>query len=66
MTKFFGITKKLVLLSLFISKYYNGGLLGSISIYFGIVKINIFGMLYLYYLVWLKKTLYLPTLSSKS
>lgn len=65
MAKFFDITYKAVLLSLFISEYCDGDLLGSISIYFEIVKINSRSILYLHCLVWLKKALYLPILCIK-
>lgn len=51
MVKFFYIIYKAVLLSLFINKYYDGGLLELVSTYFGIVKINSCNMFYLHCLV---------------
>lgn len=51
-TKFFDITCKVILLSLFASEHRNGGLLGPISTYFGPVETNNRGILYLHCLIW--------------
>lgn len=59
--KFFDITYKTVLLSLFVSEYCDSGLLEPISTYFGTVETNSCGILHLYYLFWLKEVLHLPT-----
>ena len=48
MIKFLDIPYGTVLLSLFISKYCNSGLLGLISTYFGTVETNSYGKLHLY------------------
>lgn len=64
-TKFFDITCKTVLLSLFASEHYNGNLLGLVSIYFEIVKTNCHSIFYLYCLVWLKETSHLSILRPK-
>lgn len=63
--KFFHIICKMVLLSLFVSECHDGGLLRLVSTYFGMVETNSRNMFYLYYLVWLKKASYLPTLRAK-
>lgn len=63
--KFFHIICKEILLSLFASRSCNGGLLELVSTYFDIVKTNGCGMLYLHYLVLLKRALHLPTLRIK-
>lgn len=65
MAKFFYIICKGVLLSLFTSGSCDRGLLEPVSIYFGKVKTNSYGMLYLHCLVWLKEVSHLPTLCTK-
>ena len=49
--KFFDITYKAILLSLFASKHHNSSLLGPISTYFEIVKTNSRDIFYLHCLV---------------
>lgn len=63
--KFFHIIYKEVLLSLFASGSCDGGLLRSVSIYFGIVEINGCGIVHLHCLVWLKGASHLPILRAK-
>ena len=51
LAKFFDITCKVVLLSLFASKHRDGGLLGPVSTYFGTIKLNGRSIIHLDYLV---------------
>lgn len=63
--KFFYIICKVILLYLFANKHYNRNLSEIISICFKKIETNNYNMRYFYYLVWLKRALYLPTLYSK-
>lgn len=63
--KLFYIICKAVLFFLFINRYCDKYLLKLIWIYFCIVEINSCSMFHLHYLVWLKKTLYIPILHVK-
>lgn len=65
MAKFFYIICKRVLLFLLASRCHNEGLLGPILTYLCIVETDVYGMLYLNCLVWLKEALYLPNLYAK-
>lgn len=65
MVKFFHIIYKKVLLTLLASRYCDEGLLRLVSMYFDIIEINGHGILYLYYLVLLKRASYLLTLHAK-
>ena len=65
MAKFFYIIYEGVLLLLFINGCHNGGLLGPISTYFGIIETNAHSILHFYCFVWLKRESHLPTLHIK-
>ncbi len=64
-TKFFHIICEAIFMSLFGAGQTKRRLLRSISNYFGIIEINSYGMLHLYYLVWLKGVSYLATLQTQ-
>ncbi len=63
--KFFYIIYDAIFMSLFGVSQTKGGLLGSISTYFGTVEMNIYGILHLHYLVWLKSVSHLATLRTR-
>lgn len=63
--KFFDITYKTILLFLFGSELYDGGLLRPVLMNFGTIKTNDCNILYLHYFVWLKEASHLLILCKK-